>query len=362
LIRIENLCKRYGDSKVLENVSAKIEKGEVISIIGPSGCGKSTFIRCLNLLEQPTGGRILIDGDDITDKKADVQKLRMKMGMVFQSFNLFSHLSIIENVMLAPVHLLKMEKQQAYAQGMELLETVGLAHKAGSYPDELSGGQKQRVAIARTLAMHPEIVLFDEPTSALDPTMVSEVLTVIKKLAAKNMTMMIVTHEMKFARDVSTRILFMNEGGIYEDGTPEQIFEHPQKEKTRIFIKRLKVFHLEFESNAFDYIGALGEIEQFGSKNLLPPRAVQKAMLIFEEAVAETILGRGRQQRKLWVDFEYSETESSIRITICYDGDRFDPFKEGDELSVLLMKKSSSSTDFRYENGKNCVTVTIPAL
>ena len=229
MIKIENLSKSYGDLEVLKNISVEINKGEVISIIGPSGCGKSTFIRCLNRLEEPTSGKIFIDGEEITGKNIKLHKLRMKMGMVFQSFNLFSHLTIIENIMLGPVNLLKMDRQTAYDEGMELLEMVGLGSKSLSYPDELSGGQKQRAAIARTLAMKPEIVLFDEPTSALDPRMTSEVLAVIKKLAADGLTMMIVTHEMKFAKNVSNRVFYMDEKGIYEDGTPEQIFENPKK-------------------------------------------------------------------------------------------------------------------------------------
>ena len=214
MIKIENLSKSYGDLEVLKNISVEIGRGEVISIIGPSGCGKSSFIRCLNRLEEPMSGKIFIDGEEITGKNTKLHKLRMKMGMVFQSFNLFSHLTIIENIMLGPVNLLKMDRQTAYDEGMKLLETVGLGSKSLSYPDELSGGQKQRAAIARTLAMKPEIVLFDEPTSALDPRMVSEVLAVIKKLAADGLTMMIVTHEMKFAKNVSTRVFYMDEKGI----------------------------------------------------------------------------------------------------------------------------------------------------
>ena len=233
MIRIEALSKCYGEHSVLENISVDIGKGEVISIIGPSGCGKSTFIRCLNLMEQPSGGQIRIDGEDIMAKGSDVSMLRRKMGMVFQSFNLFSHLMIIENVMLGPVELLKIDRQTAYDEGMKLLETVGLAGKAFAYPDELSGGQKQRAAIARALAMKPEILLMDEPTSALDPKMVSEVLAVIRKLAQEGMTMMIVTHEMNFARNISTRVFYMDEKGIYEDGTPQQIFENPQRPKTK---------------------------------------------------------------------------------------------------------------------------------
>ncbi|ABI69038.1 amino acid ABC transporter ATP-binding protein [Syntrophomonas wolfei] len=228
MITIKGLSKSYGNLRVLENVSTEINKGEVISIIGPSGCGKSTFLRCINLLERPTGGEITIDGQNILSRNADVSKLRQKMGMVFQSFNLFSHLMIIENIMLAPVSLLKVPRKQAYEEGMKYLEMVGLGAKAIAFPDELSGGQKQRAAIARTLAMQPEIVLFDEPTSALDPTMVSEVQAVIRKLAADGLTMMIVTHEMKFARDVSSRVFYMDEKGIYEDGSPAQSLIYPK--------------------------------------------------------------------------------------------------------------------------------------
>ena len=218
MISIQHLKKVYPNVTPFSDVNVKIEKGEVISIIGPSGTGKSTLLRCLNLLETPTSGEIIVDGEAITAKGADISAVRRKMGMVFQAFNLFSHLTVIENIMLGPVDLLKLSRQEAYDEGMHLLNTVGLAEKALSYPDELSGGQKQRVAIARALAMKPEIILFDEPTSALDPTMVSEVLSVIRSLAREGLTMMIVTHEMKFARDVSTRIFYMDEGGIYEDG------------------------------------------------------------------------------------------------------------------------------------------------
>ena len=206
---------------VLKDVNCDIEKGEVISIIGPSGTGKSTLLRAINMLEPPTGGEILVDGENIMAKGYKLDKMRQKMGMVFQSFNLFDHMTVLENITYAPVKLLKTSVEDAKAEGMDLLQKVGLAQKADVYPESLSGGQKQRVAIARALAMHPEVILFDEPTSALDPTMVGEVLSVIRQLAKEGMTMLIVTHEMRFAKDVSTRIFFMNEGIIYEDGTPE---------------------------------------------------------------------------------------------------------------------------------------------
>src|SRR5574344_2172790 len=240
MITVQHLRKRFGDLVVLKDINTEIKKGEVISIIGPSGTGKSTFLRCLNLLEQPTGGSILIDGENILDKKADRSKLRRKMGMVFQSFNLFEHLSIMDNLTIGPIKLLGKKKEEAEKRGMELLKMVGLADKYNYYPDQLSGGQKQRVAIARCLSMDPEIILFDEPTSALDPTMVSEVLGVIRQLAKEGMTMAIVTHEMNFAKDVSTRIFYMDEGIIYEEGDPKQIFDAPKNEKTRMFINRIR--------------------------------------------------------------------------------------------------------------------------
>ena len=239
MISVSHLQKSFNGVLVLKDVNAEIKKGEVISIIGPSGTGKSTFLRCLNRLETPDGGRIVVDGQDVTDPKTDIPAVRRKMGMVFQNFNLFGNLTVIGNVMAAQCDLLKKTPAEAKAKAMELLARVGLAEKANALPDELSGGQKQRIAIARALAMDPDIILFDEPTSALDPTMVGEVLTVIKDLAKTGMTMLIVTHEMGFARDVSTRIFYMDEGVVYEEGTPDEIFSCPKKPKTIDFVGRV---------------------------------------------------------------------------------------------------------------------------
>ena len=243
MISVRHLCKSFNGVAVLKDVNAEIEKGEVISIIGPSGTGKSTFLRCLNRLETPDGGSIVVDGVDVTAPKADLAAVRRRMGMVFQSFNLFGNLTILGNVMAAQCDILGTSKADAQKKAMELLERVGLANKANALPDELSGGQKQRVAIARGLAMDPEILLFDEPTSALDPTMVGEVLAVIKDLAKTGMTMLIVTHEMGFARDVSTRVFYMDQGIVYEDGTPAQVFNAPEKPKTIEFVGRVCLKH-----------------------------------------------------------------------------------------------------------------------
>lgn len=264
VIKVEHLCKRFdGNFTVLKDVNAEVRKGEVISIIGPSGTGKSTFLRCLNRLEIPTSGSIIVDGLDILSPNADVPFLRRKMGMVFQNFNLFNGMTILDNVTFAPMKILGKSREEAEKKAMELLKMVGMAQKAYADPAELSGGQKQRVAIARALAMDPEIILFDEPTSALDPTMVSEVLGVMRSLAKQGLTMMVVTHEMRFAREVSSRIFYMDEGVIYESGTPEQIFDHPSKEKTRKFINQIREYHFNIESDVYDFYAMMGGAENF---------------------------------------------------------------------------------------------------
>ncbi len=239
LIKVDNLQKSFGGLDVLRGITTEIRKGEVVAIIGPSGCGKSTFLRSLNLLEPPTGGTILFEGVDITDKKVDVDKMRQKIGMVFQQFNLFPHMTIKKNIMLAPVKLKIMSEAEASARADELLERIGLPDKADQYPGMLSGGQKQRVAIARALAMNPDVMLFDEPTSALDPEMVGEVLDIMRELAKTGMTMIVVTHEMGFAREVASRVLFIDEGNIKEENTPEEFFANPQNPRLRDFLSKV---------------------------------------------------------------------------------------------------------------------------
>ena len=239
MISVKNLCKSFGDHQVLKDINEHIAPGEKIVIIGPSGSGKSTFLRCMNLLERPTSGQIIFDGIDITDPKTDINKVRQHMGMVFQHFNLFPHKTIMENITLAPVRLKLMKSEEAKEEALRLLKLVNLEEKADAYPGQLSGGQKQRIAIVRSLAMKPKMMLFDEPTSALDPEMVGEVLEVMKNLADQGMTMAVVTHEMGFAKEVGTRVMFMDEGRILEQGTPEDIFDHPKEARPQEFLSKV---------------------------------------------------------------------------------------------------------------------------
>lgn len=360
MISIRHLRKEYPGVTPLQDVNAEIGKGEVISIIGPSGTGKSTLLRCLNQLEAPTSGEVYLDGENILTRGTDLSTVRQRMGMVFQSFNLFSHLTIIENIMLAPVDLLKLSRREAYEDGMRLLEQVGLAEKALAYPDELSGGQKQRAAIARTLAMRPEIVLFDEPTSALDPTMVGEVLSVIRSLAREGLTMMIVTHEMKFARDVSTRVFYMDQGEIYEEGPPEQIFDDPKRERTRVFVKRLKVFEREITSRRFDFIEMNTAIEEFGRRQLLSQRDINNIQLVFEELCVQTLLKDMGEDVSLTFAVAASELDGRCSVTVTYGGEPFDPFADcAGSLSMKLLTHLVRGHAHSRENGKNQVTIDL---
>lgn len=357
LIRVEHLKKDYGDVSPLKDVNTVIHSGEVITIIGPSGTGKSTFLRCLNRLETPTDGRVTVFGEDTGETTVDLCGLRRRMGMVFQSFNLFPHLTVIENIMLAPTLLKKEAKQEAFACGMYLLKMVGMAERALAYPDELSGGQKQRVAIARTLAMRPQVVLFDEPTSALDPTMVGEVLAVIRQLAARGLTMMIVTHEMKFARDVSTRVFYMDQGEIYEEGTPEEIFDKPKRERTRAFVKRLKILSFRITSPDYDFIAMSESLQQFGEKNFLTSRQTEKLRRAFEEICALNIVPNRDAKNILEVFTEYYEADGKLSMRFVWGGRRYQPLEEGEELSIRLVKSVLTDSAYSYEEGQNRLVV-----
>jgi polar amino acid transport system ATP-binding protein len=349
MIRIEHLRKEYATAVPLKDVNVEIHKGDVISVIGPSGTGKSTLIRCINLLDQPTSGKIFVDGEEITAKGSEVARIRRKMGMVFQHFNLFPHMTVIENIMSAPMDLLGISKQEAYDRGIELLRKVGLADKALNYPDVMSGGQKQRVAIARTLAMEPEIILFDEPTSALDPTMIGEVQAVIRDLAKQGTTMIIVTHEMKFAREICNRVFYMDQGGIYEDGTPEQIFDHPEKERTRQFIRHLKVLEYSITSQNFDFLGFNTQIEEFGRKHRISQRKIYNIQAYIEEMCVQIILPQLKSPFEMLVTIEYSEEKDDADVVIRYGGAAFDPTKTSNDLSLLLAKKATESIVYSFD-------------
>lgn len=346
MIKIEHLRKEYPNVTPLEDVNAKIHDGDVISVIGPSGTGKSTLLRCINQLEKPTSGRIWLDDQELTSPACDINKVRRKMGMVFQSFNLFGHKTVIENIMMAPMDLLGKSKQEAYDTGMKLLRMVGLAEKALNYPDELSGGQKQRIAIARTLAMDPEVILFDEPTSALDPTMVGEVQAVIRDLSKTGKTLMIVTHEMSFARAICNRVFYMDEGGIYEEGTPEQIFDHPARENTRRFVYRLKVLELQIQSRDYDFLDMEAQIALYCGKNQITPKLTRRIQLAFEEMVQ--MLVPRLEEPHVHAVMEYSEGTQTAEWIMQYGGPRLDLTREGDDLAVSLLKGVSEEVEYTW--------------
>lgn len=339
MIKVEHLSKHFDNLTVLKDVNAVIKKGEVISIIGPSGTGKSTFLRCLNLLETPTGGKIFINNKNILDPKFNVNFLRQKMGMVFQNFNLFDHLCILDNLTIGPVKLLNADKKAAEERGRELLQMVGLLPKQYSFPNELSGGQKQRVAIARCLSMNPEIILFDEPTSALDPTMVSEVLGVIRRLAQEGMTMAIVTHEMNFAFDVSSRIFYMDEGVIYEDGTPDEIFNHPKREKTRMFIHRIRTCNYLIANEHYDFYEMRSTIEAFCEKYFFKPEKINNLMLIVEETL-HLCLREGDTKQRL----EIIKTTGGIELTV--------DFSEKEETTTVIFKADTQLKTIINDNAE----------
>lgn len=350
LIHIEHMKKCFGPSTTLKDVNASVYDGDVVTIIGPSGTGKSTLLRCINHLETPTDGKILVFDQDTNAKETDLAKLRQRMGMVFQNFNLFPHLTVIENIMIAPMDLKKVPAQQAYENGIRLLNSVGLGQKALSYPDALSGGQKQRVAIARTLAMDPEMILFDEPTSALDPTMISEVLTVIRNLVQQGLTMMIVTHEMKFARDVSTRIFYMDQGIIYEEGTPEQIFDHPQKDRTRQFVNRLKVFHYAITDRRYDFVELIAKIDAFGHHESMSMNKIYDLQMLIEEACTQTILPQIEGEPHLEIMIEYSEDRGYAEVEITYEGKKAAYLDDASVMSKALINEVAHDIKYSYED------------
>ena len=351
MIRIRNLTKSFGALEVLREINADIHKGEVISVIGPSGSGKSTLLRCMNLLEVPSGGQIYVDDVPLLNRHTNVPEVRRRIGMVFQSFNLYSHLTVLENLTIGPVILLGKKRKEAEAKAIELLKLVGLAEKVFSLPEELSGGQKQRVAIARCLAMDPAILLFDEPTSALDPTMVSEVLAVIRRLSKEGMTMVIVTHEMEFARSISNRVFYMDEGIIYEEGPPEQIFEQPVKQKTKVFIHRIRSLELHITSPDYDLYAIQAEMQGFCEKHFLSPRMAE-----FVQLLAEEILLLQNDFSDILLRLSYSEKSGTITMNCESAGAPENPLKENltmDDIGLKLILGRCESVEYTYEEGRN---------
>ena len=360
VIEIHGLKKSFGNLEVLRDVNFSIEEGERVVIIGSSGCGKSVFLRCIELLETPDAGNIFIDGQEITAPNCDLDKIRQSMGMVYQRFNLFQHMNVMKNLCIAPMTLLKMPREVAEKKAMELLAQVGLVAKAESYPAVLSGGQQQRIAICRSLMMNPKVILFDEPTSALDPTMVGEVLAVIRMLAKQNLTMIIVTHEMNFAKEVASRVLFFAEGGIYEQGTPEEIFDNPKREKTVAFIQRLKYFHYEIDNKNFDLPEMQNKILLFAEKYGLKNKYTYRLQLCTEEIIYEMLQGAYDDGDKisLVIDIIYSEAGKNSEFKITCAGKNYNPFANveesfEDELGVMILKNLTREISHEYLNGVN---------
>lgn len=344
MIKIRNLTMSFGSVTPLNNINLDVQRGDTIALIGPSGTGKSTLLRLINRLETPTSGSIIVDGEDITAPGCRLEQVRKKIGMIFQSFNLFPHLTVIENIMTAPISVSHLSRQAAYDQALTLLKSVGLQSKALSYPSELSGGQQQRIAIVRALAMQPKMLLFDEPTSALDPTMVGEVESVIRRVAEEGTTMMIVTHEMDFARSIANRVIFMEDGHICEDGTPEQIFDHPQHERTRQFIHRLKVLTLTVDSHDIDTLGCFTIIEEFCAKNLIHPKTKHALQSLFDEVCIGMLQSR-MEHPLIKMTIEYG-VNGCVSVNIDYNGKRFNIRDSADELALTIVK--AFITDMAY--------------
>ncbi len=341
MIEFRNVGKTYpGGITPFSGISLTINDGEVVAVIGPSGVGQSTLIRCINLLDPPTEGEIFVDGECITAPGYDTGRIRRKAGMVFQSFNLFSHITAIENIMKPQMDKLGKTKQEAYDKAADMLKSVGLFDWRFSYPDELSGGQKQRDAIARTLAMDPEIILFDEPTSALDPAMAEEVQTIIKRLTGTGKTIMIVTHDMGFARKICTRILYMDEGGIYEDGTPEQIFDHPQREKTFAFTRNLRTVRIDIDSPHYDFAAALASLGNYCKSWQLSQAVSNRVISVFEELCNEILIPALGNDLKIRVDISVRKDSNSPVMEFRYTGAPFSPEETENIISLAIVKNN----------------------
>ena len=366
LIEVKGLKKAFGDLQVLTGVDLTVEAGERIAIIGGSGTGKSVFLRSLELLETPDAGQIIIDGQEITAPGAKVDQIRRSMGMVYQRFHLFTHMDVMDNLCLAPVKLLGMSRQEAEEKALDLLSRVGLASRAHARSAALSGGQQQRIAICRSLMMDPKVMLFDEPTSALDPSMIGEVLAVIRMLAKRSLTMLFVTHEMNFAREVATRVLFFADGGIYEQGTPEEIFDRPRREKTVAFINQIKYFVFEVTDRQFDLMRLQGGIQTFGEKYGIEQPKIYRLQICAEELIIEMLQNcygaEDSIEPGILFSVSYSEQNRTTEVSLDCGGAAYNPFLEADDLEHLgmtILNRIAKKLDYRREDGMNRIRIVI---
>ena len=362
LIEVKDLKKSFGSTEVLKGINLTVDKGERIAVIGGSGSGKSVFLRCISMLEKPTAGRVFIDEREITAKGAKIDEIRRSMGMVFQKLHLFSEMDVMDNLCLAPVRLKGITRADAEKKAIGLLSQVGLSSRAHTWPDALSGGQQQRIAICRSLMMEPKVLLFDEPTSALDPTMTSEVLAVIRALAKRDMTMLIVTHEMNFAREVATRVLYLADGGIYEEGTPAEIFDNPKREKTIAFIRRIKYFSFDITDRDFDLMQLQGGIQIFGEKYGLNVRKIHRLQICCEELIYEMLAHcyPADVQVEMHLDISYVEADQTTEITLTSGGREYNPFEQEDDgLGVTILKQMAKQIACQRDGSRSIIMITL---
>lgn len=345
MIRFEHIRKEYPDATPHKDVTGVINDGDIVTIIGPSGTGKSTLLRMINGLEKPTSGKIFVDDEEITAKDYDFTKLRRKVGMIFQSFNLFNNLSVIDNLVVPQIDILKIDKNTAKKKAIEILKKMGLDKHCNKMPNQLSGGQKQRVAIARSLVMDPEIILFDEPTSALDPGMVSEVENTVKWLANSNITMVIVTHDMKFAQDVSNRIFYMDQGEIFEEGTPEQIFNHPKRARTKAFVSNQRILDIMIDGSDYDLRKIDNQLIEFCNSQRLNSKDIYCVQSVFEELVIENIFNH---KKDALVSFSLFYDGKNVEFKTKFNGEKYDPMNKEDSLSLTILKGLIDNYSYQY--------------
>ena len=366
VIEVRGLKKSFGTLEVLRVIDLTVAAGERIAIIGGSGCGKSVFLRCVEMLDVPDAGQVFVDGEEITAPDVDIDRVRRKVGMVWQKFNLFTHMNVMDNLTVAPVKLLGLSPDEARQKALDLLSQVGLTSKSEAFPEFLSGGQQQRIAICRSLMMNPKVILFDEPTSALDPTMVGEVLAVIRMLAKQDLTMIIVTHEMNFAREVATRVLFFADGVIYEQGTPAEIFDAPKRSKTVAFIHKQKYFSHEITERAFDLMRLQGGIQTFAEKYGLSARKSNRLQLCCEELIYEMLNHACRgDEVKISLDITYAEADGSVAINFTCAGEPYNPldknFDDIDEenLGAVILHNLAKNFSHEHSGGVNRISFTL---